>query len=466
MVSFILNNKLIKTNKPVGMTLLDFIRYESGLKGTKIGCREGDCGACTVICGKLANNIVKYKTIVSCLTPLGNLHGKHIVSIEGLNQEQLSPVQQALVDHNGTQCGFCTPGFVVSLTEFLLSTQHSSLESAIEAIDGNICRCTGYKSIERAAAELVKIKKKIAISNPISSLINNNFLPEYFSLIKTQLQEIKDGPDQTESSKIIIGGGTDLYVQKPDDLIGMDLEYTLNIQDKEAIQLQNDNCLINGNATATDIMESRVMLAHFPQLKKHFKLISSTPVRNMGTLAGNIVNASPIGDLSIFFLALNADLTLMNKGNQERKIKLKDFFLDYKQFDLQKNELVKSIECKLPAKTDRFNFEKVCKRTFLDIASVNTAIKCKVEHNKIIEVYLSAGGVSSVPLYLKKASEFLKGKEINISTVLEVNEIAQKEISPISDIRGSAEYKRLLLRQLIFAHFIELFPEKISVKEL
>jgi xanthine dehydrogenase small subunit len=466
MISFILNDKLIRTSKPAGMTVLDFIRYKENLKGTKIGCREGDCGACTVIQGQLEGQTIVYGTIVSCLTPLGNVHGKHIVTIEGLNKEPLTPVQQALVDHNGAQCGFCTPGFVVSLTAFLLIDNGTAFDSAIAAIDGNICRCTGYKSIERAAAELVSIKKKIPQSGSISWLVSNDYLPEYFLSIESRLKKIEKIPYQKKNLKTIIGGGTDLFVQKPDELY--DEELVFNFQEKQIVKItqKGNKCIISGSATATDLMESAILQKHIPNLKKYFKLISSTPIRNMGSLAGNIVNASPIGDLSIFFLALHADLTIVNKGSQKRKIKLKDFFLDYKKFDLQKNELVKTIEFKLPGYTDRFNFEKVSKRTFLDIASVNTAIRCKVKHNKIIEVHLSAGGVSPVPLYLEKTADFLMDMEINAETVVKANRIAQEEIAPISDIRGTADYKRLLLRQLIFAHFIELFPEKIAMTEL
>ncbi len=206
MISFILNDELIKTNKPGGITLLDFIRYKENLKGTKIGCREGDCGACTVIEGQLDNGFVKYKTIVSCLTPLGNVHGKHIVTIEGLNQEQLSPVQQALVEHNGTQCGFCTPGFAISLTAFLLNEGKSDIEIAIAAIDGNICRCTGYKSIVRTAAELVELKKKIPSSEIVSWLVKNDFLPEYFLGINGQLKNIQRLP-VTKVHQILLSVG-------------------------------------------------------------------------------------------------------------------------------------------------------------------------------------------------------------------------------------------------------------------
>ena len=183
MIRFILNNQDINTDISPGTTLLDFIRYQQHLTGTKIGCREGDCGACTVLKGELKEDgSLDYQTIVSCLTPIGNVHHKHVVTIEGLNQIDLNPVQQAICDENGTQCGFCTPGFIVSLTGFCLSNKPSSPANAIAAIDGNICRCTGYKSIERAA-KLVStlMEENTGKDSTIDFLQTIKILPGYFS---------------------------------------------------------------------------------------------------------------------------------------------------------------------------------------------------------------------------------------------------------------------------------------------
>ena len=158
MISFNLNDQLIRTAEAPASALLDFVRYHEQLKGTKIGCREGDCGACTVLVGELDadGRTVSYQSMTSCITPLGNAHGKHIVTVEGINAagSQLTSVQQSIVDEGGSQCGFCTVGFVMSLTGHCLSSPPATEESAIAAIDGNICRCTGYKSLERAAAKL------------------------------------------------------------------------------------------------------------------------------------------------------------------------------------------------------------------------------------------------------------------------------------------------------------------------
>ena len=162
MIRFILNEKTVSTDLPPGTVLLDFIRYHQHLMGTKIGCREGDCGACTVLVGELHDNELQYQSMTCCLMPIGNAHGKHIVTIEGINStdNRLNPIQQAMADEGATQCGFCTPGFVMSLAGFCLNNKEANNKNGIAAVDGNICRCTGYKSIERAAFKVVEIMKE------------------------------------------------------------------------------------------------------------------------------------------------------------------------------------------------------------------------------------------------------------------------------------------------------------------
>ena len=186
MIQFILNSKVIKTSTNSGMTLLDFVRYEQRLTGTKIGCREGDCGACTVLVGTLENDKISYQSITSCISPLGNAHGKHIVTVEGTNlKDKLTTAQSAMKDNYATQCGFCTPGFVVSLTGFALSTNKKNYEHAIDAISGNICRCTGYKSIEKAAQQVCEKFEFSETEISLEWLIENEFIPEYFTFTST-----------------------------------------------------------------------------------------------------------------------------------------------------------------------------------------------------------------------------------------------------------------------------------------
>ena len=465
MITFVLNNKIINTDAHPGTTLLDFIRYGQNLPGTKIGCREGDCGACTVLEGTLINNKVNYKSIVSCLTPLGNAHGKHIVTIEGVNLKELNPIQQSMVDHSAIQCGFCTPGFVMSFTGYSLSQEPSDKEKAIAAISGNICRCTGYKSIEKAAESISELLKIKDINDPVKWLVENNFLPEYFLTIPDKLKQIKLTNNKDFNSNQIIAGGTDLMVQRHEEIAESDIELFYHKPDLKGIKKEKESIIIGSATTASEIANSEIMQKIFPDIKSYFKLISSEPIRNMGTIAGNFVNASPIGDLSIIFLSLNANITLKEENNT-RKIPLKNFFLDYKKLDLQKGEYIESVSIPIPADKFLFNFEKVSKRTHLDIASVNSSILLKLNDDVIEECHVSAGGVSAVPKYLAKTSEYLKGKKITNGTIIKANEIIQEEISPISDVRGTEEYKRLLVRQLFFAHFIKFCPKSISLNEL
>ena len=196
MIKFILNNQLIETELPKGATVLDFARYHKNLKGTKIGCREGDCGACTIMVGELNGENLKYRTQTSCLMPLANANGKHIVTVEGINKQgdELTEVQNAMVENSGTQCGFCTVGFVMSLTNFCIDDTPKTIDSAISAIDGNICRCTGYKSIERAAASLTEVLNQKNGQTRIDFAIEKGIVPDSFAGIKERLEDLRNKP--------------------------------------------------------------------------------------------------------------------------------------------------------------------------------------------------------------------------------------------------------------------------------
>ncbi len=458
MVQFILNNQLVSTEHATGSTVLDFIRYYKRLVGTKIGCREGDCGACTILVGDFENNKLVYRSMTSCLMPLGNAHGKHIVSVEGINMKELSPVQQAMVDTNGTQCGFCTIGFVMSLTGFVLNETTKEYNDAIAAIDGNICRCTGYKSIERAAAILSEKINDKPEQETIAWLAEHNFIPEYFLHIKERLTQLRERINETASTinpvvqKLILGGGTDLVVQKALAVKNSAVEHLFDTSHLQEIKFENGQCHIGAAVTVTAFAESKLMQGFFPNLNQYIKLISSTPIRNMATMAGNLVNASPIGDMSIFFLALDSELVL-NKSGAIRTVKLNNFYKAYKLIDKGADEIIEKIIFTPPQNT-HFNFEKVSKRTHLDIASVNSACQMQLNDDGVVEnIHLSAGGVAPFPKYLAETCSFLKGKKMNTENLKAAIEIMNAEIAPISDARGAKEYKRLLLRQLFLAHF-------------
>ena len=467
-ITFILNNDFVSVKIDPAVVLLDFIRKEKHLTGTKEGCKEGDCGACTVLVGNLKNNKLEYHSVNSCLLPLGNVNNTHIVTIEGLNSVNLTHIQTEFIKEGASQCGFCTPGFIVSLTGYLINNDVYKIDSALNSIAGNICRCTGYSSIKRAVNDV--LNKPGFIKNDkqdkISFLINNNILPDYFSGITERLKKLKieNSNGHDKKTKYFIAGGTDLFVQKPDELLEQQISFIKN-KNLSYIKVDNSVCQVGGAATFEMINDSLVFQNYFPRLKNYFDLIASLPIRNSATVGGNIINASPIGDLTIFFLALNATVVLSD-GNTRRKVLLKDLFKGYKQLDKTDDEYLEYIEFKSPAQNSYFNFEKVSKRTHLDIASVNSAMYVEVDNDIISSIHISAGGVAPIPLYLERSSQIMIGKKIKMESLVEALPIIQSEISPISDIRGSADYKRLLINQLIKAHFVELFPELINFEDL
>ncbi|MEO6732089.1 MAG: FAD binding domain-containing protein [Ferruginibacter sp.] len=461
MVHFILNNKDISTGLPKGMLLLDFIRYHQHLAGTKIGCREGDCGACTVLVGEVKQGELIYRSVTSCLMPLGNAHGKHIVTIEGVNIEGLNFIQQCFADEGATQCGFCTPGFIVSMAGCCLSKKEVNPQSAIDAVNGNICRCTGYKSIERAVATVAHKMNERNGKDAIDFAIENKILPSYFSTIQQRLAAFRlstNGELKLQGNPAkFLGGGTDLYVQQHEAMVDEEIDFLFNKNNLKGIEQQGSKCIMGAAVTATDILESPIFQQYFPSLKKFIKLVSSTQIRNMATVAGNVINGSPIGDFTIFLLVLDARL-ILSDGAATRELPLRELFKGYKILNKAPDEFIDKIYFELPAHTDLFNFEKVCKRTHLDIASVNTAIKLSMEGDIISVGAISAGGIGPIPTYLKNTSAFLQGKKVSAELISGLIEIAQTEISPISDARGTEMYKRLLLGQLISAHFVTLFP--------
>jgi xanthine dehydrogenase small subunit len=339
------------------------------------------------------------------------------------------------------------------------------VESTISAIDGNICRCTGYKSIERAAAKFAEKLEKKDQQHPLNWLVANAFVPEYFLGVQQQLETIQSKNYNT-NGQVPIGGGTDLYVQKHDELHDMDLDYLFDKKELNGITFKGNICTLKSSATVTDLIDNETLLKAIPNWYHYLKLLSSTPIRNIATIAGNIANGSPIGDFTIILLAMKANLTLTNKENVSRQVALKDFYLGYKTLDKRADEIITEITFEVPNNGVKFNFEKVCKRQYLDIASVNTAITVVVNENVITDAQISIGGVGPIPKYLTKTNTFLVGKELNITTLKEAETLLQTELSPISDARGTEAYKRLLARQLFFAHFITLFPETFKMDDL
>ena len=457
MVKFILNNVLVETDSPASLSLLDYLRKQLYLTGTKESCHQGECGACLVLLGERQQGQLHYKAIISCLLPLGELQGKHVVTIEGLNQSQLSPLQQVFVDNGAVQCGYCTPGFIIALTEFLLNAKTYTLEEAKLAVSNNLCRCTGYQSIKRAVIQLIKNIKKTDLEN----LIALGFIPDYFIEIPQRLHALATLTSLPVAESIALGGGTDFFVQHHDTKAP--LEFLSSHQELKGIHIQEGYCYVGAETTLETLRCSPVIKSILPSLEDDLKLFAAKPLRQRATLAGNLVNASPIADVSIILLSLNAELELII-NNKSHCVDLKDFFIGYKQIAKESEELIKSI--KIPLPLGLFHYQKVSKRQYLDIASVNSAIQITVTDNVIQQVHLAVGGLAATPLYLQQSVVYLHNKTLDADTIKNVLKIAQAEVSPISDIRGSCDYKRLLLQQILIGHFLALFPKHLNWQDL
>lgn len=475
---FLLNDRELPISRSAGSLLLDFLRDDLGLTGTKDGCREGDCGACVVLVGSLSPGGIVYRTVNSCLLPLGDVAGCHVVTIEGLNQAELSPIQQALVDEGAIQCGFCTPGLVVALTGFFLGKAPLSEAEGVAALGGNICRCTGYLAIRRAIARLCGRFagfEALAAKDPsarVAALVEHGLVPRYFLEVPSRLRLLgepsktgaSDEGRRSASPPVLVGGGTDLFVTQAERLHDAELTFLSRDENLRGIRVEGIECRVGAATPLAEIETSPVIRQMFPDLGRAFARIASLPIRNRATVAGNIVNASPAGDVSVILLALNAAVVLARKDRQ-RKVSLRDFFRGYKVLDMAADEMIAEIRFEVAGASARFNFEKVGRRPYLDIAAASSAIKLRVADGRIVEARVAAGSVAPVPLYLRDTSEFLKGRPVSSATALGAASVAGGEISPISDVRGSAEYKRALLSRLILAHFLTLFPDRVPEED-
>ncbi len=467
-ISFILNNREVSTSINPGLLVLDYLRLIEKEMGTKEGCKEGDCGACMVLVGELNGDKMNYLPVTSCLMPVAELQGKHLVTIEGLNNKALSPIQEAVVDEGATQCGFCTPGIVVSITGLLLDeTKPVDEEGMKYALSGNLCRCTGYRSLKNGATSLSDLlQQKQTPKNRIETLIDFNIIPDYFQKIPAKLQKLAKQVQRNNKSQVEywIAGGTDLYVQVGDDVSDAEV-IALNLNaNMKGIKRKNGNLHIGGLTTFEQFADSSQIQKIIPNIKEFMFLNASWQIRNRATLSGNIINASPIADMTSLLLAMDVSLVLKN-GSNSRVILLKEFFKDYKIINKTSDEILTGIILPVPPPSTKINFEKVSKRKTLDIASVNSSIQLHSKNGFIEYAGVSMGGVAPVPLFLHETSKFLAAMPVTVDTILNAIDIVQDEISPISDIRGSADYKRLLARQLMIAHFTTLFPDNVTVKE-
>ena len=490
------NSVQVETEAPEGRPLLDFVREELGLRGTKEGCREGDCGACAVLIGEFHEGKPRYRAHPSCLAFVGELDGRHLVTIEGMAAaaeeaglaDGLTPVMRALLEENGSQCGFCSPGFVTSLTAWLLEGPDLSEEGAVKAIDGNLCRCTGYASIRRAARLLVAEFADLPVEavERIRVLVERGAMPvsalsfsrgETFgtsSVSGFALRGEEASPpaapsaaapsaaaslEKTHLAKagLPLGGGSDLAIKAPSSLLAGRPRFLRNEERLCRITREADSVVVGAATSVRDFFGSSLVREAVPGIEGFETRFASTLVRNRATVGGNIANASPIADLTPILLALDARLRIEGPAG-EREAKVDGFFAGYRRIDLHDDEIIASIVIPRLSRDGRFNFEKLSKRKNLDIATVNTAVSMRfgADGLTVEAARFTSGGVAPVPMILQAASRFAVGKIITIAMAIETADLAVSEVKPIDDVRGSAAYRSQGLRRLILAHFVAL----------
>ncbi len=491
---FLLNGRLVTALEPSGTLVLDFLRRRPDLVGTKEGCKEGDCGACVVLVGELhSDEGVRYRPVTSCLMPVDELHGKHLVTIEGLDLGQPSPVQEKIVEHGASQCGFCTPGIVVSLTSMALEAASGpaspggngagslyktpgasrSMAQVERALSGHLCRCTGYRSLRQAGLEVLEALPSGLGDDPQSMdlWVKRGWLPAFFSTAAGRLASLRaeletaseaDTDPAGETSRIL-AGGTDLYVQRGDQLPGTGLRVLGREPALRSLRLVGDRLEIGAQVTFEQLAESAEFRRLVPDVARFLHGIASLQVRHRATVAGNLINASPIGDVTVLMLALGAELRcrrFSDGADRERLLPLHKLYRGYKDLDLAPGEWVSHVLIDVSAtESATVDFQKVSKRKCLDIATVNSACRIRVREGRIEALDLAVGGVAPIPLYLGQVSEAAVGRELDDACLHGILRATQETISPIDDVRGSADYKRALCRRLQIAHFLELFPD-------
>lgn len=485
---FILNQSYIDiSDQPADMTMLRFIRENQSLKGTKEGCASGDCGACTILIGQLVNAdgitpTIEYESVNACIAPIASAVGKHLITIEYLTELNggLHPAQAAMVENHGSQCGFCTPGFVMSLAglyETQLFTDAGVSKSATkgekeesksvstgidrhkvcDAISGNLCRCTGYRPIVDAGLtmstypkglsfaqqtiidQLIELKRQTPPRNPQPS-------NQYFS--PTSLAELHQTMDQHPKAKFI-AGGTDLMLIVTQQFSPLASLINLSeIPQMNHIDIDSTTITIGGSATYSAIEQS--LSEEFPALVDILQRLGSRQIRNRGTLGGNIANGSPIADTPPILLVLDAHLQINNSQGETRSVPFDTFYHGYKQTDLKPNEYICAIMINREKLLDFHRFYKISKRMEDDISSVFFAIRLKTQSDKITEARIAYGGMAATPVRVSQSEAELIGHSIHDQHAID-NAITaiKQQLTPMSDVRASAQYRLEMAANLL-----------------
>lgn len=493
MVRFFLNGNLtVVQNVASDMTVLRYLRTQESLSGTKEGCGSGDCGACSILLGEQQDGQWHYKAINGCITFVAQLDGKSVVTVDALatgrgDEAQLHPAQQAMVDYHGSQCGFCTPGIVMSLAALHESInngedaqQQATQHQIIEALSGNLCRCTGYRPIIEAASHLndypdnrpqavqvwqpdapVSVDQSEGVSTTAGFSANGQqaWAPETEEQLQTLL---KDHPEAR-----MVAGATDLALEVTQFLKPIDKLIAINnIATLKAVRDEEHALLIGAAATYSEV--EPLLAQYFPEFAQLLSRLGSRQVRNNGTLGGNIGNASPIGDTPPVLLALGACIELASApgtvtGVGSRWLSLKDFFIDYKKTALQAGEYIRTIKIPKLKAEEQLKVYKISKRLEDDISAVLAAFKVTVSDSKVTAISTGFGGMAAIPKAATELEKALTGLPVNSTQFRQAAEKLAQDFTPMSDVRASDEYRLLVAKNLVQKCALELLqPDSIS----
>jgi xanthine dehydrogenase small subunit len=436
-------------------TLSRFLRYDQRETGTKIVCEEGDCGACTVLVGRRENGALTYRPINSCIQFLFQLDCTHIVTVEGLARGgELTPVQDAMVRCHGAQCGYCTPGFIMAMAGMYECTSHPTENDVRAALTGNLCRCTGYTSIIKAALEATAQPKieQLYPSAPIVDAIQQYERDEVRieNFFKAASLESAIRFKSENAKCVIVQGATDFGVWCNKRGYVAEAMLSLDAVDGLGDIRQVDGALVVGGRASLADFEVAVREL-VPELAPIMDRFGSPQIKNAGTLAGNIANASPIADTLPFLFVTNASLELTGLSGT-RTVAISDFYLGYKKLALAPDEIITRIVIPLPSKSETLRLYKISKRSHLDISSFTAAMLMRRNDGRVDSIRIAYGGVAPVVLRLPKTEQFLAGKTLARETFAEAGEIARGEVAPISDVRGSRDF-RLQLAENVLQRF-------------